>query len=42
MKIFLKLNLLSKKEKQFLSNWSETKILNHAKKKIGSIQAEIK
>mgnify|MGYP001174564666 CR=1 FL=1 len=42
MKIFLKLNLLSKKEKQFLSSWSETKILNHAKKKIGSIQAEIK
>ena len=41
MKIFLKLNLLSNKEKKNLIKWSEQIIYNHAKKKVGKISSKI-
>lgn len=41
MKIFKKLNLLNKNEKAKLINWSEKKLLNHAKIKVGKIFAKL-
>ena len=42
MKIFSKLNLISKKEQKLLDQWIIEKTYNHANKLTGKIIAEIK
>ena len=42
IKIFSNLNLITKKEKILLKKWSEQKIINHAKIKVGEIYSDIK
>ena len=41
MQIFTNLKMLSSKEGEQLSHWKKIKLLNHAKKNIGSISAKI-
>ena len=41
MKVFSKLNLLNKYEKEKLKHWNNINIINHAKKRVGNIFAKI-